>query len=634
MISPLNKQTKRKLLLFISIWLILAIIIALISYLFYPNWLEFWPLLLIAAAGGSLAILDQLGGALGFISEISSDPVDALNQAPLISISTEQLVARLGTSAQIDYIDRHATSLDLLNTHGRLVITGPMNIGKTREAIELISQVVKRDLVAADRLFMPSPFGWKQSEDITNLLLSSAAAYAPMLLFIDDLPKHFPDENALTKLEEGIKTIRQTARTVYVITTSRNDKLSEIHQAWLTRNRFHSCPMAKMNREQVGALVDNAGKLYQKQFTENARKTFVNATDGLPGNILLTFQLDHKHSATVVDEKSVAEFATRSVEQNWANIRRQLLEEHPASEHILVALSGFHKANVRPFERLVMSYATLLWKRAGVPPVRSFQRQKMLQIAEKELAYINIKAQNGIMTYPDFVVENEPTPKKPKLPKFLVSYRPPSYTILTGEWPDLAFECQLALFDLGNQAETLDKQKYYYAFAMHLGPERIFPYFIALSGDISSAQGEHDAAISDYDRAIKLNPKDAQIYIKRGVAYSQQGHLKRAIKDYDTAIALDPKLLAAFLNRGYNYEKLGDLDRAITDFTHAIAGFSEAANAEAELALAYYHRGTAHSIQGNSMMAVADFQNYLEIQPEASNRSQVETLIQELQRIQ
>lgn len=52
----------------------MALIIGLVSYLFYPDWLAATPLLAIIAAAAALAVLDQLGGALGFIDKLFPGP--------------------------------------------------------------------------------------------------------------------------------------------------------------------------------------------------------------------------------------------------------------------------------------------------------------------------------------------------------------------------------------------------------------------------------------------------------------------------------------------------------------------------------------------------------------------------------
>ncbi len=79
-------------------------------------------------------------------------------------------------------------------------------------------------------------------------------------------------------------------------------------------------------------------------------------------------------------------------------------------------------------------------------------------------------------------------------------------------------------------------------------------------------QGELDKAIAEYDQALKLYPRDAEMYYNRGLAYRKKENLNQAVLDYTQAIKLDPKYLAAYSNRGYAYYKAGDLERSFADF--------------------------------------------------------------------
>ena len=83
-------------------------------------------------------------------------------------------------------------------------------------------------------------------------------------------------------------------------------------------------------------------------------------------------------------------------------------------------------------------------------------------------------------------------------------------------------------------------------------------------------QEKWNAAIAEYDEAIRLDPKYALAYNNRGFAYINLGQHQRAIQDLDEAIRLDPKLALADKNRGFAYANLGQNQRAIQDLDEAI----------------------------------------------------------------
>ncbi|HBE60500.1 MAG TPA: hypothetical protein DDW56_24175, partial [Cyanobacteria bacterium UBA11366] len=59
-----------------------------------------------------------------------------------------------------------------------------------------------------------------------------------------------------------------------------------------------------------------------------------------------------------------------------------------------------------------------------------------------------------------------------------------------------------------------------------------------------------EGAISDYNRAIEINPNYTFAYYNRGITRSRQGDKKGAIADFDRAIELEPNYAPVYLSRG------------------------------------------------------------------------------------
>lgn len=86
------------------------------------------------------------------------------------------------------------------------------------------------------------------------------------------------------------------------------------------------------------------------------------------------------------------------------------------------------------------------------------------------------------------------------------------------------------------------------------------------SGTKHIKHGNDDKAIADYNKAIELNPNDADSYRKRALANIDLENYDKAIADCNKAIELDPQYAEAYGIRGASYLALGNSSRAIADF--------------------------------------------------------------------
>lgn len=100
-------------------------------------------------------------------------------------------------------------------------------------------------------------------------------------------------------------------------------------------------------------------------------------------------------------------------------------------------------------------------------------------------------------------------------------------------------------------------------------------------------KGQYDLAISNYNKAIEIDPTIALFYFNRGVAYGAKGQYDLAIADYTKAIEIDPKHALSYDNRGIAYSVKGQYDEAIFDHSMAI-------EINPRLAEAYNNRGVSY----------------------------------------
>src|SRR4030042_2262377 len=75
--------------------------------------------------------------------------------------------------------------------------------------------------------------------------------------------------------------------------------------------------------------------------------------------------------------------------------------------------------------------------------------------------------------------------------------------------------------------------------------------------------GNLDDALNRFSDALKLQPKSAHAWAKRGEIYLKRGNPQSAIGDLVQATKLDPGFAAAFTRLGFAYNATNDHDRAL-----------------------------------------------------------------------
>lgn len=113
---------------------------------------------------------------------------------------------------------------------------------------------------------------------------------------------------------------------------------------------------------------------------------------------------------------------------------------------------------------------------------------------------------------------------------------------------------------------------------------------------------DFEAAIHALDKALELYPDFAMAHLERAYARQASGDPKfvaMALTDYDEALRLNPRLVYAWFNKGNLYYASGDL-------TSALRCYSEALEGDPQLAPALFNRGITYLRMGNKQAAFAD----------------------------
>jgi tetratricopeptide (TPR) repeat protein len=83
-------------------------------------------------------------------------------------------------------------------------------------------------------------------------------------------------------------------------------------------------------------------------------------------------------------------------------------------------------------------------------------------------------------------------------------------------------------------------------------------------------QGNTDAAIADFDKAIVAAPRSSFAYLNRGLAFQKRGDQDKALADLDKAVRYAPSAARTYYNRSILLRERGDVKRADADLQRAV----------------------------------------------------------------
>jgi len=119
----------------------------------------------------------------------------------------------------------------------------------------------------------------------------------------------------------------------------------------------------------------------------------------------------------------------------------------------------------------------------------------------------------------------------------------------------------------------------------------------------------HELAIVDYSAAIERDPNYSDAYFNRGLAQADTGNLQAAISDFSQVLQLNPNDPDAYYHRGLMSHEVDDFQSSLQDYTQAIL-------LDAENPYPYISRGLAHSALGDKQKAIADFTQAIRVDPQ------------------
>jgi tetratricopeptide (TPR) repeat protein len=138
----------------------------------------------------------------------------------------------------------------------------------------------------------------------------------------------------------------------------------------------------------------------------------------------------------------------------------------------------------------------------------------------------------------------------------------------------------------------LENRKFPMAYA-----QRAYQYYL---------QGDYPAAISDYDSAIMLDPRNPEYLLERGILYERIQEIDLAIEDFNAVIHLDENNGQAWYNLANAYFLKNQYHTSIEYYTQAI-------HLSPNMPEMYYNRSLAHYYLRDTEKACADMRKALSL---------------------
>jgi tetratricopeptide (TPR) repeat protein len=119
---------------------------------------------------------------------------------------------------------------------------------------------------------------------------------------------------------------------------------------------------------------------------------------------------------------------------------------------------------------------------------------------------------------------------------------------------------------------------------------------------------KYEEALADFNRALKLNPKQVQTLVNLAQVHIIQDQRDSAISILTSALLLAPKDASLYHYRAMSYWNLGNNNAALDDFSRAI-------ELNGQFAIAYVNRGAVWMYAGNFNAALTDVSTAIRIDP-------------------
>jgi tetratricopeptide (TPR) repeat protein len=154
---------------------------------------------------------------------------------------------------------------------------------------------------------------------------------------------------------------------------------------------------------------------------------------------------------------------------------------------------------------------------------------------------------------------------------------------------------------------------------------KMFPLVHYQLGRAAMQMGDAKEALNQTDEEKRANPNMAEAYLLAAEAHTQLQQYSNCATEYQHAIKLRPQQATIYVKVAQCYRKKGDLDAAT-------AMLNVASTKESGLADIYKEQGAIYEMRSDVNRAIDAYRQYFVLDPDATDRPQIEARINALQR--
>lgn len=570
---------------------------------------------------------------------------------PFEIIDPKDLTARLYelqllTEIRNKYINRARgkihTPEKIQKSRQRILIFGRASIGKTREALELITRGLLTGPDPGAVLILTKA---AIPEDFSDKHIQAKLVNKAVVLFCDDLPNIFSSKSEMStpqdRLQKIIECCEDKTNQFHFVATARHelcDKLGTFDYKndpfW---NTFQIYELSELEKKSEIEMIKDLTKLYDITIDDNAILCIQEINKGYSCEGIVTFLKNQAQAKISINE--IKKRFKKEAFESWRTSTFEMLQRQEPEIEEIYKIFRFLRFQLNSIILksivLVLSENLLKKRMKGIFKAAKKKALKILEFLEKRMA---ISASKEVISLPDYQLEHfsdldieeqisiliRKVKKLSNREREAIANALLSFGLLAASEDDFGNALkkfgQILIFK-PNTVVAYNNRGVIYARnlkkfnkginefnrAIKLNPQ--LPGVFNNRGNTYKMQGELNNAIADYNKAIELNPKYAMAFNNRGIVYKTKGELDKAIKDYNKAIELNPLLPVALYNRGLAYTDKGELDRAIKDYNKAI-------ELNPLLPEAFYNRGNAYKTKSELDKAIEDYNKAIELKPQ------------------